>query len=133
MRAPSSLIFAMIMAFTISPRLASIYLIAVIILGFFLGLIIKFATKYFNQVFKKYDNLNASVQENVSAIRVVKSFVREDNERQKFGNANSNIYKLFLMLYQMEKSTFVSMFGDPTDTGNSNFSKRYFISSFGFE
>ena len=96
MRAPSSLIFAMIMAFTISPRLASIYLIAVIILGFFLGLIIKFATKYFNQVFKKYDNLNASVQENVSAIRVVKSFVREDNERQKFGNANSNIYKLFL-------------------------------------
>ena len=88
MRAPVSLIFAMIMSFVISPRLASIYLIAVLILSFILMIIIRFAMKYFMQVFKKYDDLNASVQENVSAIRVVKAFVREDFEKKKFANAS---------------------------------------------
>ena len=89
MRAPSSLIIAMIMAFTISPRLASIYLVAVIFLGILMMFIMNRATKYFKQVFEKYDELNESVQENVSAIRVVKAYVREDYENDKFKNASS--------------------------------------------
>ena len=95
-RAPFSLIVAMIMAFTVSPQLASIYLIAVIILGCICALIIKFAFKYFNQVFKKYDALNESVQENVTAMRVVKAYVREDHEKKKFGKASEAIYKMFV-------------------------------------
>ena len=72
-RAPFSLIVAMIMAFSVSPRLASIYLIAVVILGAICALIVTNAFKYFNQVFKRYDALNESVQENVTAMRVVKA------------------------------------------------------------
>ena len=72
-RAPASLICAMAMSFFISPKLASVYLIAVILLGGVLAIIIRFATKYFNEAFPKYDDLNARVQENVSAIRVVKA------------------------------------------------------------
>ena len=94
-RAPFSMIIAMIMAFTISPRLASIYLVAVMILAVILGIITVTTMKYFNEVFKKYDDLNASVQENVSAIRVVKAYVREDYERDKFKKASSNLYKMF--------------------------------------
>ena len=90
-RAPFSMIIAMIMAFIISPRLSTVYLGAVIILAFILFFIIRKATKYFNQVFKKYDDLNSSVQENVSAIRVVKAFVREDYENQKFTKATANL------------------------------------------
>lgn len=96
MRAPASMIFAMVMAFMISPKLASIYLIAVLVLGVILMIIIRFAMKYFTQVFKKYDDLNASVQENVSAIRVVKAFVREDFEKKKFANASEMVYSMFL-------------------------------------
>ena len=96
MRAPISLITAMVMAFTISPRLATIYLVAVGILAIILSFIIRFAMKYFTEVFKRYDDLNASVQENVSAIRVVKAYVREDYENKKFGKASYNVYKLFL-------------------------------------
>ncbi len=96
MRAPVSLIAAMIMAFTISPRLASIYLIAVLILAVILAIIIKAATGYFTQVFRKYDDLNASVQENVSAIRVVKAYIREDHEKKKFTKASEAVYKLFI-------------------------------------
>ncbi len=96
MRAPASMIIAMIMAFTINARLASVYLIAVIFLTCCLGIIIPRATKHFRQVFEKYDELNASVQENVSAIRVVKAYVREDYETQKFAKANENIYNMFL-------------------------------------
>ncbi len=96
MRAPISLITAMIMAFVISPKLASIYLAAVLILAVILAFIISFAMKYFTNVFKRYDDLNASVQENVSAIRVVKAYVREDYENKKFGKASYNVYKLFL-------------------------------------
>lgn len=95
MRAPSSMIVAMIMAFTINSRLASIYLVAVIILGCCLFFIMNKATKYFQQAFPKYDDLNASVQENVSAIRVVKAYVREDYETKKFRKASSNIYDIF--------------------------------------
>lgn len=96
MRAPVSLITAMIMAFTINTKLASIYLVAVLVLAIILSFIIKFAMKYFTEVFKRYDDLNASVQENVSAIRVVKAYVREDYENKKFGKASYNVYKLFI-------------------------------------
>lgn len=95
-RAPFSLIIAMIMAFGISPRLASIYLIAVVVLGILLTLIMTRTTKFFRQVFKKYDDLNASVQENVSAIRVVKAYVREEYEKTKFTKANFNLYNMFV-------------------------------------
>lgn len=95
-RAPASLICAMAMAFFISPKLASIYLIAVIVLGGLLFFIVTRAMKYFNQVFPKYDDLNASVQENVSAIRVVKAYVREDHEASVFSRASESIYKMFV-------------------------------------
>lgn len=95
-RAFFSLICAMCMSFFISVRLASIYLIAVLVLGCILGTIIYFAMRYFNQVFPKYDDLNESVQENVSAIRVVKAFVREDYERERFTRASNNLYKMFV-------------------------------------
>ncbi len=96
MRAPASIIIAMVMAFTINARLASVYLVAVVFLACCLGIIIPKATKHFRQVFEKYDELNASVQENVSAIRVVKAYVREDYETRKFSKANANIYNMFL-------------------------------------
>lgn len=95
-RAPFSLIVAMIMAFVVSPRMASIYLVAVIVLGIILAIITVRAHKYFSRVFKKYDALNESVQENVTAMRVVKAYVREDYERGKFGKASYNIYKMFI-------------------------------------
>lgn len=95
-RAPATLIFAMFMAFTVNKKLASIYLVAVIFLAICLVILMSKATKYFNQVFKKYDDLNASVQENVSAIRVVKAYVKEDYEKGKFSKANYNVYKMFL-------------------------------------
>lgn len=95
MRAPISLIIAMAMSFLISPRLAGIYLIVVIILGVILAVIVTNATKHFSQVFPRYDDLNESVEENVSAIRVVKAYVREDYENQKFKKASGNLYNLF--------------------------------------
>ena len=95
-RAPFSMICAMVMAFAINAKLAAVYLVAVIFLGGCLALIIRQATKYFNQVFEKYDDLNASVQENVSAIRVVKAYVREDHEKKKFKKASENVYHMFV-------------------------------------
>lgn len=95
-RAPISLICAMIMAFVINARVASVYLVAVIVLGLCLSVIIRFAMKYFSEVFKKYDELNASVQENVTAQRVVKAYVREDYEIDKFHKASGNIYNMFV-------------------------------------
>lgn len=95
MRAPFSLVIAMCMSFYISPRLASVYLVAVLILGCILALIVSTAMKYFTQAFPKYDDLNESVQENVSAIRVVKAYVREEHENKKFKKASENIYKIF--------------------------------------
>ncbi len=94
-RAPISMVTAMAMAFFINAKLASIYLIAVICLGFCLFLIMGKAMKYFKQIFPKYDDLNASVQENVSAIRVVKAYVREDYENDKFTKASGNIFQMF--------------------------------------
>ena len=96
MRAPASIICAMAMSFFISPRLATIYLIAVIMLGALLFFISKAAMKYFDRAFKRYDDLNESVQENVSAIRVVKAYVREDYEKKRFSKAAQNIYDVFV-------------------------------------
>ena len=106
MRAPASMIIAMIMAFSINAKLASTYLIAIIFLAACIAMIIPRATKYFRQVFEKYDDLNASVQENVSAIRVVKAYVREDYEKEKFSRANRNIYNMFL---RAEKLVVINM------------------------
>jgi ATP-binding cassette subfamily B protein len=95
MRAPACLIIAMIMSFSINAKLASIYLVAVIFLGAALILISSKAMKYFQASFVKYDELNESVQENVSAIRVVKSFVRGEYEKKRFKKASKNIYDMF--------------------------------------
>ena len=94
-RAPISMICAMAMAFFINAQLASVYLIAVVLLAVVLAFIIKRAMKYFQMAFPKYDELNASVQENVSAIRVVKAYVREDYETSKFKKASQGIYDIF--------------------------------------
>ena len=95
MRAPASLICAMAMSFFISPKLACVYLVAVVLLSIVLSVMIPMATKHFMQAFPKYDDFNESVQENVSAIRVVKAYVREDYENTKFRRASGNIYKIF--------------------------------------
>ena len=95
-RAPMMLIFALIMSFTISKKLSSLFLVAIVFLGICLALIISNAHPVFIKVFKKYDDLNASVQENVNAIRVVKAYVREDHEIKKFEKAADNVYKLFV-------------------------------------
>lgn len=94
-RAPVSMVCAMAMAFLINAQLAGIYLVAVILLAVVLFFIIRGAMKYFKQAFPKYDELNASVQENVSAIRVVKAYVREDHETKKFKRASQGIYDIF--------------------------------------
>ncbi len=95
MRAPASLIVALVMSFVINSRIALIYLIAVLALSLVLYLIISNAMKYFKMAFPKYDALNESVQENVSAIRVVKAYVREDQEINKFKKASQGIYDVF--------------------------------------
>ena len=92
-RAPFSLICAMIMSFSVNVKLASIYLVAVI-LGALLAIIIWRAMGYFTAMFKKYDDLNESVQENVSAIRVVKAYVREKYEKSRFTKASGNVYRM---------------------------------------
>lgn len=95
-RAPFTLIIAMIMAFRINVKISCIYLVAVVLLGICLGFIVTNAMKYFSQVFEKYDELNASVQENIAGIRVVKAYVREDHENAKFSRASSNVYHMFV-------------------------------------
>ena len=95
MRAPASIICAMTMSFFISPQLATIYLVAVIFLSIALIFISTRAMKYFQAAFEKYDELNESVQENVSAIRVVKAYVREAYEKTRFHKAACNIYDVF--------------------------------------
>ena len=96
MRAPASIFCAMAMSFFISPHIALVYFFAVLILGFILFFIAKKAMVYFRASFEKYDALNESVQENVSAIRVVKSFVRGDYEKSRFRKAAQNIYDTFV-------------------------------------
>lgn len=95
-RAPMSMIIAMIMSYYLNARIANVYLIAVLFLAVCLFFMMRSATKYFRQVFEKYDLLNASVQENVSAIRVVKAYVREDHEINKFQKAAYNVYLMFV-------------------------------------
>lgn len=95
-RAPFTLICSLVMCFTISHKLSSVFLIALVFLGIALFAIIGKVSKLFDVVFKKYDDLNASVQENVSGIRVVKAFVREEHETEKFHSASNAIYKMFV-------------------------------------
>ena len=95
-RAPINLIAAMTMTLIINAKLASVYLIAVAFLGIVMAFIITRTYRYFSKVFERYDDLNASVQENVSSIRVVKAFVREEHEVGKFNKAANNLYRLFV-------------------------------------
>ena len=105
-RAPISMITAMIMAFLINARIASIYLAAVIFLSIVMFFLMGRVTKFFQQVFRKYDALNESVEENVASIRVVKAYVREEYEKDKFTKAAENIYRLFV---QAEKNMIMLM------------------------
>ncbi len=91
-RAPLMLICSMVMCFFISAKLSMIFLVAILVLAAALISIMVRTTKVFNEVFRKYDDLNASVQENVSAIRVVKAFVREEYENSKFDRAAGKLY-----------------------------------------
>lgn len=90
-RAPLMLIFSLVMGFIMGGRLALIFLFTIPVLGIGLGLVIKKTMPLFRKVFKKYDNLNSSVQENINGIRVVKSFVREDFEKKKFNEAAEDV------------------------------------------
>src|SRR5699024_7792950 len=94
-RGPIMMIFALFMCFTISPKLACIFLVAIPILGFLLFYIAKKAHPNFETVFKKYDNLNRVVQEDLSGIRVVKAYAKEDLEKQKFKNVNDEVFYFF--------------------------------------
>ena len=93
-RSPLTLIFSFIMCMIISPHLSAMFLIAIAFLIVVIGTIMVVTLKIFSQVFRRYDDLNASVQENVSAIRVVKAFVREDYENVKFSKASKMLYDL---------------------------------------
>ena len=94
-RAPFMLVFAFIMAFRTGGKMAFIFLFTVPLLGIGLALVIRFAMPLFRKVFKKYDRLNESIQENVGAMRVVKSFVREEHEKEKFGAAAEDVQRDF--------------------------------------
>ncbi len=95
-RSPLTLIFSFAMCMIINVKLSLTFLIALAFLLVVIGAIMVVTLKIFNQVFQKYDDLNASVQENISAIRVVKAFVREDYENEKFSSASQNLYRLFV-------------------------------------
>ncbi len=95
-RSPLTFIFSFAMCLYINRELSMTFLIAVVFLIVIIGAIMLVTMKIFNEVFHRYDDLNASVQENVSAIRVVKAFVREDYENEKFSKASSNLYRLFV-------------------------------------
>lgn len=95
-RAPLMMICSITMCVIISPRLSLIFFVALIFLGFVLFFIIYKVTPVFTSGFEKYDELNASVQENISGIRVVKAFVRENHEKKKFNKAADNLYKTFV-------------------------------------
>ena len=95
-RAPLNLIFSILMCVFINTHMSTIFIVALVVLGTILYLIISRTVKLFTQVFKKYDDLNNVVQENVSAIRVVKAFVREDYENKKFSKAARSLYNLFV-------------------------------------
>ena len=110
-RAPVSLLIAIALAFFISPRMTGIYFIVVVFLSIFLVFVLRRASGYFREVFSRYDDLNASVQENVSAIRVVKSFVREEHENDKFRKAVGNLYQVFVRAEKLVVSNMPVMMG----------------------
>ena len=95
-RAPLMLLCSMAMCFVISPRLSLVFLTALVVLGVVLFGVMGLTLPIFQQVFRRYDDLNASVQENVSGIRTVKAFVREKFENEKFKSAAENLYKLYV-------------------------------------
>ena len=95
-RAPMLFVFSFAMCLFISPATSQMFLFAVVFLVVVLGAIMVVTLNIFNRVFQKYDDLNASVQENISAIRVVKAFVREGYENRKFSKASGNLYKMFV-------------------------------------
>lgn len=95
-RAPFRLLLSIIMCLVIDARLSVIFIVAMIVLGLSLYQIISRVARLFSQVFVKYDELNQSVQENVQAIRVVKAFVREGYENEKFGKAADGLYRLYV-------------------------------------
>lgn len=95
-RAPAMLVFALVMAFSINAQLSIIFVAAIAFLAICLGIIMAKAMGFFDKVFQKYDELNASVQENVSAIRVVKAFVREAFETEKFKKASEQVCNMFI-------------------------------------
>ena len=95
-RAPFSLLLSIIMCFVISGQMSVIFLVASVLLAIVLVLIIRKVSSIFAQVFQQYDVLNRTVQENVNAIRVVKAFVREDHEKEKFGAAARGLYNLYV-------------------------------------
>ena len=94
-RAPLTLLFSLIMCFTINVRLSLIFLFAGCVLAAVLAIVIRTTYPVFTKVFRQYDDVNAAVQENTSAIRVVKTFVREDHEKSKFRTATEQLYRLF--------------------------------------
>ena len=95
-RAPFKLVLSILMCLLVDARLSLVFLIALIILSFSLYHIISRVARMFQQVYVKYDELNLSVQENVTGIRLVKAFVREDYENEKFAKAAENLYKLYV-------------------------------------
>ncbi len=95
-RAPFSLLLSIIMCFVISGQMSVIFLVASVLLAIVLVLIIRKVSSIFAQVFQQYDVLNRTVQENVNAIRLVKAFVREDHEKEKFGAAAQGLYNLYV-------------------------------------
>ncbi len=102
LRAPLMLICSMVMCLLINAKLSMIFLAAIVVLAAALALIMSRAMKIFSKVFHRYDDLNASVQENISAIRVVKAFVREDCENEKFRKAATKLYELFVRAEKLQ-------------------------------
>lgn len=101
MRAPASMIVALVMSFAVNRQMAMIYVYAIIFLIIILAIFMPITGGMFRKVFKKYDAMNESVQENVSAIRVVKAYVREDHENEKFTKKSGDIYKSFLRVEKL--------------------------------
>lgn len=95
-RAPLTLLFSMVMCFFINVKISTVFLCAIILLGIVLMVIVRASLKYFDKAFDTYDRVNADIQENISAIRVVKSYVREDYENKKFEKFVNRLKKLFI-------------------------------------
>ncbi|WP_082911203.1 ABC transporter ATP-binding protein [Olegusella massiliensis] len=95
-RSPMMIVFAIVMAFATAGPMAAVFVVVALFLGIFLFFIVVKVLPIFRRIFKKYDRLNDSVQENIDGIRVVKSYVREEYEKQKFGDASGSLYHDFV-------------------------------------